>query len=282
MIGRTFSFARRHFRFSLRSILIVVAIMAIFFAYLSVQIKRAKEQKAGVEAIQRLGGWVHYDFDYDGTQRIKNAKSWVPDWILKRVGIDLFHNVVEINMFYNDDGPKRLNNENVTDEIKNHLDKFPNLKLLYVVKTQATDDLIEKASVLTRLERIGIWHATLITPKGTAALKKIPSLKHVNILYSHLTDESLKNIGELHQLKKLYVFRNQFTDIGLSYLKNLDQLEILDIKANNDKVTVITDTGVKYLEGLKNLKELYIVDADVTPEGIQRLREAIPQLKIIQ
>jgi hypothetical protein len=41
----------------------------------------------------------------------------------------------------------------------------------------------------------------------------------------------------------------------------------------------ITDAGLKYLEGLRSLKSLSVLDTRVTREAVERLQQKIPGLK---
>jgi hypothetical protein len=44
--------------------------------------------------------------------------------------------------------------------------------------------------------------------------------------------------------------------------------------------TGLTDAGLKYLKGLTSLKMLFIEDMQVTLPGLQRLKEALPNVLI--
>jgi hypothetical protein len=87
----------------------------------------------------------------------------------------------------------------------------------------------------------------------------------------------------MYQLTGLALQGNKFTDVGLSYLKDLKNIETLwvDLYANG-KQGLLTDQGLKHLEGLTKLKELGVQQMpNITPEGIQRLQTAIPNLKSV-
>ena len=52
-------------------------------------------------------------------------------------------------------------------------------------------------------------------------------------------------------------------------------LESLDISG-----TGITDKGLEYLTGLTNLMTLHIYDTTVTPAGVAKVQEALPNCEI--
>jgi hypothetical protein len=69
---------------------------------------------------------------------------------------------------------------------------------------------------------------------------------------------------------------SQITDDGLAHLKNLRQLEFLDLKKNKR----LTDAGLVHLEGLKNLDQLILIGTQVTPAGVKQLQQKLPNTKI--
>lgn len=265
----------RWLRFSLRSLLLVVTIVAIF---LSMRVNQAEKQRKAIVAVKQLGGWVHYGFEFrdgDGMYQA-GSRSWVPQWILDRTGVDLFHNVVEVNMVYNNEGPKRLNNYETSDQVSHHLTSFHRLKRLLLNDTQASDSLLRVVGRLKYLEEIYMWNAATVTDRGAAFLRYPPKLRSIHLSHSQITDESLRVFGQMPKLEELSLQGNQFTDEGLSYLKNLAQLRSLWVDMG---VTNITDEGVESLFNLKALEELGIQQTYVTEEKVQQLKSELPNLK---
>ena len=60
---------RRRFQFSLRSLMLLVVVVAIPCSWFATAMKAAREQRTAVEAIEKLGGFVNYDYEYDDTDR---------------------------------------------------------------------------------------------------------------------------------------------------------------------------------------------------------------------
>src|SRR4030095_10177293 len=128
-----------------------------------------------------------------------------------------FHDVVHINMVYNNDG-KRLDNHQVTDAVKYQLAAFPRLRELLLKESQATDDCLAAAGSLSQLEKLYCWDAAELTDLGTSHLRRLTRLKHIHVTRSQITDESLRTFGAMWQLEELSLQENHFTDGGLSYL----------------------------------------------------------------
>jgi hypothetical protein len=97
----------------------------------------------------------------------------------------------------------------------------------------------------------------------------------LNLARTKVTDDGLKSVEALTNLRKLHLENTRIGDEGLTHLKNLANLEYLNLYA-----TQVTDSGLKNLEGLKKLKSLYLWQTKVTPEGVESLKKALPQCDI--
>lgn len=267
---------RRWLRFSIRTLLILVTLCGV---WLGLKVNAARRQQQAVAEIQKLGGWVRYDFECDRQtgRRLPGAKSWVPKAILDRTGLDLFHDVVHLNMVYNDD-VRRIDNQQLTDAVKHHLAAFPRLKELLLKESQATDDCLAKAAQLSHLQKIYCWDARTVTDSGTAHLKRLSRLAVIHLSGSEITDESLRVFGTMRQLEELSLQRNRFTDRGLAHLKDLKLLRSLAVDLG---VTDITDAGLVHLEGCQRLERLLVQHTNVTAAGVARLQRAVPSLKTV-
>lgn len=91
-----------------------------------------------------------------------------------------------------------------------------------------------------------------------------------------LTDDDLKLLQNAPLTRSLSVVGSQITDDGLVHLKNLEQLEFLDLKKNKR----LTDAGLVHLEELTSLKQLILIGTQVTPAGVQKLQQKLPHTKI--
>jgi cytochrome c/Leucine Rich Repeat (LRR) protein len=97
----------------------------------------------------------------------------------------------------------------------------------------------------------------------------------LNLARTKVTDDGLKSVEGLANLRKLHLENTKVGDEGLTHLKGLTNLEYLNLYN-----TQVTDAGLKNLEGLKNLKSLYLWQTKVTPEGVDSLKKALPKCEI--
>jgi internalin A len=117
-----------------------------------------------------------------------------------------------------------------------------------------------------------------VTDAGVAQLRHLRTLRYVHLSKSQISDESLRIFGAMPRLEGLSLQGNAFTDAGLAHLAKLNRLKELWIDLGD---TDITDAGLEYLRGLKSLEGLAISDSHATPEGVAKLKQALPRLKTI-
>jgi len=267
---------RAWFQFRLITVFIVVAVICV---WLSMQVHRANKQREAVAAVTASGGWVRYDFQFVQGKFDPEATSWMSGWLKPRLGDDLFHDVVEVNLVYNDDAKTRLDNHNESDEVLGSLAGFPHLKRLLLHGAQASDDGMAHVGNLRELEEIYMWDAKNVGDKGIARLASLQRLKKIHVSHSRITDESLRVFGRMSHMERLALQDNHFTDRGLAHLAGLSRLDGLYIGIGDCQVT---DAGLAQLEGLPVLTTLELQGSKVSDQGIKRLNDKRPKLKIIK
>jgi hypothetical protein len=264
-------------RFSLRAFLGGVTLICILLAW---QLHRAKQQKDAVAAIQAAGGWVHYDYqrpDSLSTNVDPLAEPWEPKWLLTLVGIDFFHDVVEVNMVYNEYGAGRVENNQPPVNIASQLAHFPRLRWLLVSGPFIDDEGMAAVGRLARLEAFYQWNGEHITDAGVAHLRDMPRLKYIHLGMSQVGDRGMETLGKLPNLEGLSMQRNKFTDAGLVHLSGHPKLKELWI-GHIEKMSPISDAGVVHLAKIPNLEELDLQHTRVTVSGLKPL-QALPKLR---
>jgi Leucine-rich repeat (LRR) protein len=295
--------SRTWFRFSIRAMMLLVVAVAIVLGW---QVNNARKQRAAVAAIQRAGGWVHYDYEFKSGKLTPGQSPWAPIWLRRMVGDELFHNVGQVSLVYDDSTGKRFDNGKVDacDDLLKQIAGLPGVKTLMLKETQATDEGMRQIGRMTGLEELYIWDARAVTDSGVAHLKSLRNLKAIHINGSNLTDLSLALLSSLPSMEEMSLQQNHFsdeglarlkgkdrltklhiglgglrvTDAGLAHLKEFQKLEVLDIQQSE-----VSGEGLKYLKGLRNLKELWLSQTKkVSKAEADALQEAIPSLKILR
>ncbi len=166
---------RRFFRYSLRTLLVVVTVFCVFLGTIGLQIKRAREQRLSVEAILELGGFVSYAHERN------QSDPPGPEWLRWLIGDEYFVSVVAVGFRGGrsplpgiiDYAPGRepFFEPNVTDEDLSHLRDLTNLENLYISSNKVTD-------------------------AGLKLLKDLPQLRQLYLRSPRITGEGLKKLRQ--------------------------------------------------------------------------------------
>src|SRR5207244_259173 len=113
---------RRWFQFSLRSLMIFTLICAVASAWLGKRVVQKRKEREAVEAIVKLGGQAHYDY-----QNLTDGKPPGPAWLRKLLGENFFSEVDVVNL---------LDARGLPLE---QLSEFSQLKELDLRRTRVTD-----------------------------------------------------------------------------------------------------------------------------------------------
>ena len=98
------------------------------------------------------------------------------------------------------------------------------------------------------------------------------------LFVKHLDDEKAKAIRRFFALRAIVQDgNNRITDEGVRCLSMIHSLEWLDLEWGG----AITDDALEYISGLSHLKWLDIdFCVNLTPKGLYRLRQRLPNLKL--
>ena len=192
---------RWRFQFSIRSLLVLTVAVAVPFSWLAVEMKKASEQKAAVEAIrkidrqwasERMGeiikekGFVMYDWQESG-----RAQPPAPAWLQSLLGDDFFADVASVD----------LSSGQLADADLACLEGLPQIQSLYLNGTTVTDAGLPHLEGLSRLQMLN--------------------------LSGRITDAGLEPIGKLGRLQTLCLDGTKVAGTGLKHLKGLTQLRVL-------------------------------------------------------
>lgn len=164
---------------------------------------------------------------------------------------------------------------------------------------QIDDEALEGIVQLPQLMELKLSGLQRVSPSGLTALVNAKDLWSLQLTATGITDEHLKSLSLLGNLKRLDLGENMITDDGMAQLESLQNLESLDVsdcpqlsdeslksvaklqrlstfKAAN---TSFGDEGLKYLFNMPRLKELWLIKTKATSHGIQKLKNSLPKRK---
>ncbi len=151
------------------------------------------------------------------------------------------------------------------DESLKHISHLKTLKRLQLHQTEVTDIGVSYLKNLTNLEALSITRSGI---RGST-LFDIPLTKLVMLELSghELDPKAFFKVGRYTSIKDIELTRTLLTDGMLQGIGKLSNLEHADLASNQ----LLTDSGIKYLTGLKHLNYLDLRKSQVTLKGINQL-----------
>ena len=163
-----------------------------------------------------------------------------------------------------------------------HLKRLPNLSTLGIFRTDVGGADISVLSQFPRLETLAV-DGKQLSPEGGRNITELASLRALivsqataeanyeflanmanltglNLEHGKFTDDDLVYIHDLQQLKQLKLWGTQITDAGLSHLRNLTNLELLEVRYNFAPVARVTSHGLAELREALPKCRFYVDD----------------------
>ena len=216
----------RWFQFSLRSLLIGVAVLAV---WLGLQADRVRRERQAIAELRKLGCIV-------------KTEPFGPVWLRAALADGYVERAVEVHI-----DPEELffrrtarNKAVLTDSALVHLKALKGLRFLALSNSDVTDKGLENLAGLTNLEWLYLHNNTLNAQGQT-------------FYYVQLTDAALVHLRQLTKLKVLLLDGTHVTDAGLENLEGLNSLRQLSVGR-----TAVTKEGIEDLRrALPSLKFVY-------------------------
>jgi hypothetical protein len=171
---------RRWFQFSLRTLLVFVLLVSIGMSWFAARMTKARRQKKAVQAIERAGGMVSYDYQGDGPFGDPHAQPPVLKWARELLGDDFFCDVVMVAIVADKD----------FDDQASHLKALAGIKTLVLTGSQVTDAGLKHMEGLTKLERLSLG-GSQVTGAGLGHLEGLTRLTAVGLNGTQVTDTGL-------------------------------------------------------------------------------------------
>jgi hypothetical protein len=271
---------------SLRGLLLVVLGIGLWLGWLA---NKAREQREAVAALQKFGGFAHYDREFvNAPVKVprgnliwkpswgtftKLRKPWAPDWLRQAVGDEYFQSLAHVSLYV--DIKKGLAdaswvNMGPADDALRKLASQSSVRTLQIGGDQVTDDNLLYVGQMTGLEELSISWGFPLTDKGFVHPSGLKRLRILEVDHSKMTDSSLEAFGKPTNLEELRLGGDVFSDRGLGYLSRLVRLKHLWFWAGNHQ---ITDAGLEFLKEMKELQYLNLAGWHVSDEAIATLSE---------
>jgi uncharacterized protein YjbI with pentapeptide repeats len=188
---------RRWYQFSLRTLLLLVVLVAIGLSFFASWLQEARRQQMAVEKLEALGAEVWYEGE---------EEQVIERWARNLFGLE--HGVVV---------GVDLSGRQVTDAGLEHLKGLTSLQDLDLTGTQVTDAGLEHLKALTSLQVLDL-SGTQVTDAGLEHLKGSTSLWKLNLSGTQVSDAGLEDLKGLTSLWDLDLSSTQVSEEGVRKL----------------------------------------------------------------
>ncbi len=164
----------------------------------------------------------------------------------------------------------------IQDGICEPLSKMANLLRLQLEGTDVTDAGARKLAKIPNLRNL-MLDETGVTGAFLTSFTENKTLLCLKLATVPFTIEGWKAMAHLRQLQELDINRCKLSDEGLKYIGQLTELRILRMSDNS----LVTDDGIKYLKSCKHLISLKIERILISVKGLNQLKALlITELRI--
>jgi internalin A len=218
---------RRLLRFSVRGLIFLVLVIGAGLGWI---VRSARIQRDAVAAIERAGGEVTYDWEWQYTTSMPAGKPRAPRWLVKLLGVDLFGHITNVYGL------------TATDTSISQVGSLSELERLSLDRSPIGDSGVARLQGLTKLRSLELG-GTRITDAGLKHLKGLTALNYLGLNSTPITDRGLVHLKGLSDLAYLHIDGTQITDAGLAHLKGLTKLRFIGLGK-----TQVTDAGMEDLK----------------------------------
>ncbi len=286
--------SRRSLQFSLRSLLITVALATIPLSYVAVVLREHENTLRLARELEKAGGEVEFDCDL-----VKNCPAYAEDiglrsgwrqWLfgdermkqivcvtgpMTRKEIELLNRAKTIRALdflaeLDDDAFLSLapnaelrhlgvRRAAITDRSMPHMRDFPRLKILDLREASIGDDGLGSLAGMRYIEELDVG-MTGVTGLAMPLGSQLPRLREINVFLTAWTDEGVERLATIQTLEKIDLSGTSITDRSLAMLARLPRLR--DLKIGDTRG--IVGSGFCHLTEMRALTSL---DASGLPLG---------------
>jgi Leucine-rich repeat (LRR) protein len=147
------------------------------------------------------------------------------------------------------------------------LANIPTMTRLWLSRSAITDEVFAPVGKLTKLRSIGFTR-TVMTDDGLKSLAGLKELRKLNLSgdSTRATPASLSVLANLTNLEELSLSKWELTDASLQSISGLKKLKKLTFFGSN-----VNDAGLAHLKGMTALNELNLEESKVTNAGLAHL-----------
>lgn len=266
---------RPWFRFSLRTLLLVMTVVALWFGF---TFSRARHEERAAKAILAADGKIVYDWQVrspDEEPKTKLAPAG-PLWLRKLFGLHWFDSIVQVEFRERRWRDPQANIEKRFAKFGPKLLKLSKLKSMRLYEATLSKQDCQLIAELSQLEELSCGRMK-ISDEEARMLSMAPNLQQLRLDGVHITTQGLEALAKLPRLKELrftspYNYDSEgedtqeywLQDEGLQAFADCKQLSSLQFHQ-----TLITDEGIRSLGKLKQLEKLMVHSPNITGKSLE-------------
>jgi hypothetical protein len=212
---------RRYFRFSIRSLLVLTAILSVVLAIIAVSRQR-EQRRLTIQEYHRAGADIRFAY---WTNEIVELSTWRP----REFGIQrIVQEAPRLRVL-------RIYNQ-CDDEILNQISRLKHLEKLRIrdrtrsdQQVNVTDRGMASIARLKSLRVLEIIDCGGVTDAGMAFLSTLPHLESIEMPYSSIGDEGVAQLAKLRSVRNLVLNGTSTSNRSLDYLRSTSTLRVLFI-----------------------------------------------------
>jgi hypothetical protein len=183
---------RRWFQFKLRTLLLLVSLLAIWLGW---QTHQARQQRLAVADVEAIGGVVSYSYEADDHgYPVADSKSSIPSWLVNLVGKDFFYSVIGVDFPAPEDSHSSHPIIRVYDKDAILLSRLPRLRRLRLDCTQIGDEGLRYISRLSQLRSLDLT-CTHVTDDGISCLEEMDELQWVSLAWTNVSRSGFERLS---------------------------------------------------------------------------------------
>lgn len=157
------------------------------------------------------------------------------------------------------------------------LRNLSNLTDISFLATNADDDIADVVSGFSQLKRLNFW-STRISDKGVAKLVRLKNLQNFGVGSKSISNNCLESIGQMKRLVNLQFSIHGYTQQGIKHLNGLNELKGLYIYGSSDLAAIQEIGRLEFLDRLTGF--VIAANPQLKDESCRKLLDKLNRFRI--
>ena len=171
----------------------------------------------------------------------------------------------------------KWNQQHLDDQIADV--KAGRMKSITLYCSSGTDGLLAQLSKVPQIEGV-VFNLTDVSDDGMKSLEALNNLKYLRLYGANVSDQGFLSMKGATTLEHLELVNTRITDKSLPLLKKMPNLSFLALSYEARLGNTFTEAGLENLKSLTKLKKLYLCGGWASEAAIKELQKALPDCTI--